>query len=102
MFENPRLKPRATYDGKNATLWFHTGTELLHQEISKRDIVRMMKQLSETLQSMEFNAAGAPEIYRYVCHQKMKEFEDNGWVLASDLSGSTHGQWSVLMKLPHS
>lgn len=35
--------------------------------------------------------------FRYVRHAEAAAFEALGWVFAADL-GSTHGQWSVLMR----
>jgi hypothetical protein len=36
-------------------------------------------------------------VYRYVRHDRIQEFAENGWVFVCELSGH-HAQWSVLMK----
>lgn len=35
---------------------------------------------------------------QYVPHGRVSEFEANGWRVVSDLQGSHHGIWSVLMR----
>jgi len=36
--------------------------------------------------------------FRYVLHRQVAEYEAKGWILADDLAGTSHGNWSVLMK----
>ncbi len=38
--------------------------------------------------------------YRFVRHREVQSFLERGWTIASDLSGTPHGHWSVLMKEP--
>jgi len=39
-------------------------------------------------------------IYEYVSHSRVKTYLAKGWTLVSDLKGTHHGHWSVLMKAP--
>lgn len=35
---------------------------------------------------------------RYVIHEKVKEYEENGWIVVHDLSHCHHGRYSVIME----
>lgn len=38
------------------------------------------------------------EWLRYVIHAEVDKFLAQGWEISDDLQGTSHGQWSVLMK----
>lgn len=39
-------------------------------------------------------------ILKYVKHPKVAEYKRRGWKVVSDLSGTSHGMWSVIMEYP--
>ena len=43
---------------------------------------------------------GNVKTYQYIRHNRVQEYLDMGWKVASDLAGTHHGHWSVLMEAP--
>jgi len=39
-------------------------------------------------------------LLRFVLHEEIPAYEAEGWIVSSDMAGSYHGGFSVLMELP--
>jgi len=40
--------------------------------------------------------------YHYVSHSEVEAKLAQGWTVASNLAGTCHGHWSIIMKAPES
>ena len=50
---------------------------------------------------MATEEVGSPHIIqwlRYVVHSEIEKYKALGWEISDDLSGTSHGRWSVLMQ----
>jgi len=38
--------------------------------------------------------------FQFIRHNQVQDYLAKGWTVASDLAGTPHGHWSILMRAP--
>lgn len=60
----------------------------------------MAERIVEALNAVDESPDGKVSTFRYVPHGKVQEYLKKGWTMTPALEGTSHGQWSCLMRAP--